>query len=75
MDYYNYCHFITTLGDFSGISPSCWSKYIVTPDVSHIDSLTTTYCLQKIIPEPTQIFPHSSSCIGVILKNQPSFVL
>ena len=38
----------------------------------HLDFLMTFYGLYQLIPAPTHILVHSSSCIDLIFTNQPS---
>ena len=45
-----------------------------TSEGTQVDSLTSSYGLSQIISDPTHIFPNSSSCINLILTNQPNLV-
>ena len=42
---------------------------------TQIDSLTTTHGFKHIISYPTHILPQSSSCIDLIFKDQPNYLI
>ena len=67
--------FTTTLGDLNARSPAWWSKDITTLYGTITDSLTTLHGFKQIISDPTHILAQSSSCIDLILTDQPNYVI
>ena len=61
--------------DFNGKSKN-WSKVNITfLDSSMIDTIASSYGLNRLIQELTHILNSSSSCINLILTLQPNFVM
>ena len=66
--------FSIILGDLNAKSKNWWHCGIQTSECSRIDSLTTSYGFQQLISEPTHILKNSSSCIDLILTDQPNLI-
>ena len=63
------------MGDFD-VRSSNWCKYgISNNERVHIYSVTSTHGLEKLIYEPNHIRSNSSSCIDLIIKNQPNLMV
>ena len=67
--------FVVILGDSSAKSKSWWNKDITSNECSQIDSLATTYSVQQLISDPTNILPNSSTCIDSIFTDLPNSVV
>ena len=65
---------LITAGDFNVRSTNWWKNDLSTSEGTQVDSLTTYYGLSQIISDPTHILPNSSSCIDLIVTNQPNVV-
>ena len=59
-------------GDFNARSSYWWCKDINTTEGSNLFSLTSSNGFSHLINEPTHIQPNSSSCIDLILTDQPN---
>ena len=62
-------------GDFNARSKSWWYMDITSSEGSQIDSLTATYCLWDFISDPIHTLPSSSTCIDLIISDQPSLIV
>ena len=62
------------IGDYNAHSRSWWPSDTNTPEGMQLDALTSSYGLQQLVNEPTHI-PSSSSCIDLIVTDQPSLVV
>ena len=62
------------LGIFNVRSKSWWKSDINTIEGTKIDSVTTSYGLQQLIPQPTHLLTNSSCCIDLIFTDQPSLI-
>ena len=63
------------LGDFNTKSPNWYKHDQTTYKGSKIDAVTSQFCLQQLIKEPTHILGNSSSCIDLIFTSHPSLVM
>ena len=68
-------NFTVLLGDYNARSRSWWASDTNTPEGMQLDALTSSYGLQQLVNEPTQILPSSSSCIDFIFTDQPSLAV
>ena len=59
-------------GDFNARSSYWWCKDINTTEGSKLFSLTSSNGFSQLINEPTHIQANSSSCIDLILTDQPN---
>ena len=63
------------LGDFN-TKFSVWYKHDKkTYEGSKIDAITSQFCLQQLIKEPTHILRNLSSCIDLIFTSHPNLVM
>ena len=63
---------IVITGDFNARSSYWWCKDINTTEGSKLFSLTSSNGFSQLINEPTHIQANSSSCIDLILTDQPN---
>ena len=59
-------------GDFNARSSYWWCTEIKTAEGLKLFSLTSSNGFSQLINEPTHIQPNSSSCIDLILTDQPN---
>ena len=71
----NFSTFADILGDFNARSKPWWYMDITSSEGSLIDSLTATYCLWDFISDPTHTLPNSSTCIDLIIPDQPNLIV
>ena len=64
-------HFVVLIGDFNAKSNSWSVSDTTTKEYTILENLTSLYGMKQLIPAPTHILQHSSSCIDLILVNQP----
>ena len=62
------------LGDFSAKSTT-WFINDQLSSETQLESRTSLYEIEQLIPEPTHVLENSSSCIGLIFTNQPNFIM
>ena len=62
--------FLIFLGDFNARSKAWWASDINTIKGTKIDFVTTSYGLQQLITQPTNLLANSSSCITLIFTDQ-----
>ena len=67
--------FSVILGDFNAKSKNWWPDGAPTIEGSRIVFLTNSYGSQQLISEPTHILENSSSCIDLILTDQPNLIM
>ena len=67
--------FTVILGDFNARLSTWWSNDITNLNGTLIDSLTTTHGFKQLISDATHILPQSTSCIDVIVTDQPNYVI
>ena len=67
--------FTVILGNFNARSSSWWSNDITNINGTLIDSLTATHGFKQLISDPTHILPQSTSCIDLILTDQPNYII
>ena len=67
--------FTEVLGAFNPMSKSRWSENIITNEGSQIEFVATTYWLHQLISDSTHIPTNNSSCISLILTDQPNLVI
>ena len=63
------------LGDFNCRSSSWWDGNISTKEGIGLESVSSTHGLHQLIIDPTYFLPQSSSCIDLILIDQPNLVI
>ena len=63
------------LGDFNCRSNSWWKGNICTKEGIYLESVSPSHGLHQLITDPTHILPQSSSCIDLILIDQPNLVI
>ena len=68
-------NFTVLLGDYNARSRSWWASDTNTPEGMQLDALTSSYGLQQLVNEPTDLLPSSSSCTDLIFTDQPSLVV
>ena len=66
---------IVVLGDFSARMQGWYRNSITTFEGCKIDMATSPFCLCPTVKEPTHILNNSVSCIDLISKSQPNFVI
>ena len=66
---------IVALGDFSARMQGWYRNSITTFEGCKIDMATSPFCLCPTVKEPTHILNNSVSCIDLISKSQPNFVI
>ena len=64
--------FAILLGDFNARSKSWWVYNITNSEGTQIESVNSLYGFSQLISEPTHILQNSSSCIDLILTDQPN---
>ena len=62
------------LGDFSAKSTT-WFINDQLSSETQLESRTSLYEIEQLIPEPTHVLENPSSCIGLIFTNQPNFIM
>ena len=67
--------FTIILGDFDAIYSSWGREDKTTAEGTHLEDLRPLHNFDQIIPEPTHILSHSSSCIDLFFTNQSSLVI
>ena len=67
--------FTVILGDFNARSSTWWSNDITNINGTLTESLTTTYGFKHLISHATHILPQSTSCIDLILTDQPNYII
>ena len=67
--------FTVILGNFNARSSSWWSNDITNINGTLIDSLTATHGFKQLISDPTHMLPQSTSCIDLILTDQPNYII
>ena len=63
------------LGDFNAKSNNWCKADITSLKGSKIDTITSSYRLNRLMQEPTHILNSSSSCIDLIFTSQPNLVM
>ena len=63
------------LGGFNAKSNNWCKADITSLERSKIDTIASSYGLNKLIQEPTHILHSSSSCIHLIFTSQPNLVM
>ena len=67
--------FTIILGDFNARSSTWWKEDKTTTEGTHLEALTSLHNFDQLISEHTHTLSNSSSCIDLILTNQPNLVV
>ena len=67
--------FTIILGDFNARSKSWWVHNITNNEGTQTESISSLCGFSQVISEPTHILKNSSSCIDLILTDQPNLVI
>ena len=67
--------FTIHLGDFNVRSSVWWTREKTIMKGTELESLTTVHGFHQLLSQPTHLLPQTSSCIDLILNDQPNLIV